>query len=295
MDILIIGCGLIGASLAAGLSAAKHPGKVFGYARRAETVIQASRSGWFESVSSDLQDYVAQADVVVLCVPLSAVRTLLVSIAPYLKPDAVITDVVSVKSPIVELARTHVPEILPRIVPGHPIAGSEKSGFEAAKVDLFHGHRVILTPLPETEASARAKVTSLWKTVHAEVVSLSVEMHDRVLAASSHLPHLVAFSFVEALFGAGVANTDIEQIAANAAGGLRDFTRIAESDPVMWRDILVSNRAEIVRLFGKVQQKLDWAQRLLSQAQLTETDEDELLQFITSASLARQAISHYME
>ncbi len=267
--LLILGCGLIGTSLAAGLSQAGYEGKIYGYARRAETVVKATGSGWFDGASSDVSDWAGVTDIIVLCAPLSAIPELLQAIKPHLQANTVITDVGSVKQPVIDAVQTYLPECSPQVVPGHPIAGSEQSGFDAGKPDLFQGRRVILTPLPNTHVEAISKVTRLWQRVQATVVSMSVDMHDRVLATSSHLPHLVAFAYVEALLGKEVASTDVEQVIANAAGGLRDFTRIAASDPIMWRDILLTNQTEVLSALQRFQEKLQHVEGLLKAGDAT--------------------------
>jgi prephenate dehydrogenase len=175
------------------------------------------------------------------------------AIAPYLMPGSVVTDVGSVKGTIVEAARAVLGEKLNSFVPGHPIAGTERTGVEASFSSLFVGRRVVLTPLPETSAEALARVRAMWQAAGAEVVSMSVEHHDSVLAATSHLPHLLAYALVDML----ARLDDSREIFAYAAGGFRDFTRIASSDPVMWRDISLANREAIVSMLKQYQAEVN--------------------------------------
>jgi len=189
---------------------------------------------------------VAGADLVMLCVPMQAMRGALEELQAArrdgtLAADAIIGDAGSVKGRFVQDARDTLGS-LHRVVPGHPIAGRERSGMAAADATLYRGRRVLLTPLPETCAQAVQAVTQVWRTAGAEVECLSPEHHDRVLAATSHLPHVMAFALVDAL----ARQQEAEEIFRYAAGGFRDFTRIASSDPVMWRDICLTNREALL-------------------------------------------------
>lgn len=233
----IVGFGLIGASLAAGLKRAGFAGEIVAVTRSEASAAEALALGYVDSAIADLAVGVADADVVLLSVPMLAMRSVMQSIAPALAPQAIVTDAGSVKRCFIEDARA-VFGSLERIVPGHPIAGREKSGMGAADAHLYEGRRVLLTPALETEASAVAVVTKLWETVGADVECLDADHHDRVLAATSHLPHVLAFAIVDTL----ATQQEAEEIFRYAAGGFRDFTRIASSDPVMWRDICLTNR-----------------------------------------------------
>jgi len=168
-------------------------------------------------------------------------------------PTVTITDGASVKGSVVDSVKSVFGHIPPQFVPGHPIAGSEKSGISAANPDLYVNHRVILTPLEETGDSHLARVTAMWHAVHAEVLSMSVQEHDTVLAATSHLPHVIAYSLVDTLAN----DAENENIFRYAAGGFRDFTRIASSDPRMWHDIMQANRDEVVQAIDLFQQNLN--------------------------------------
>jgi prephenate dehydrogenase len=243
----LIGVGLIGGSLARALRDAGHVREVIGYGRGLANLQRAVELGVADRIETSLSAAVRDADMVVLATPVGSMAEILSAIAPYLARDAVVTDVGSVKGTIVAAARAALGEKLAGFVPGHPIAGTERTGVEASFSSLFVGRRVVLTPLPETTVEALARVRAMWQAAGAEVVSMSVEHHDAVLAATSHLPHLLAYALVDML----ARLDDSREIFAYAAGGFRDFTRIASSDPVMWRDISLANRDAIVNMLKK--------------------------------------------
>ena len=249
----LIGVGLIGGSLARALRDAGHVREVIGYGRGLANLQRAVELGVADRVETSLPAVVRDADMVVLATPVGSMAGILGAITPYLARDAVVTDVGSVKGTIVEAARAVLGEKLSSFVPGHPIAGTERTGVEASFSSLFVGRRVVLTPLPETRAEAVARVRAMWQAAGAEVVSMSVEHHDAVLAATSHLPHLLAYALVDML----ARLDDSREIFAYAAGGFRDFTRIASSDPVMWRDISLANRTAIVKMLKKYRTELN--------------------------------------
>lgn len=243
----VIGVGLIGGSLALALRRAGAVGEIVGTGRREEPLRRAVELGVVDRYELDLARAVAGADMVVVAVPLGAIRPVLEAIAPHLADDAVLTDVGSAKGCVVEAARQVFGDLLPGFVPGHPIAGTERSGVEAAFPELFENRRVILTPLVETEAWAHQRVRAMWETTGAEVIDMGVRHHDQVLAATSHLPHMLAYTLVESL----ARMDDRAEIFRYAAGGFRDFTRIASSDPTMWRDVCLANREPLLEM-------LDW-------------------------------------
>jgi prephenate dehydrogenase len=243
----LIGVGLIGGSLARALRDAGHVREVVGYGRGLANLQHAVELGVVDRIETSLSAAVRDADMVVLATPVGSMAEILGAIAPYLGRDAVITDVGSVKGTIATAARATLGEHLTGFVPGHPIAGTERTGVEASFSSLFVGRRVVLTPLPETKVEAVARVHAMWQAAGAEVVSMSVEHHDAVLAATSHLPHLLAYALVDML----ARLDDSREIFSYAAGGFRDFTRIASSDPVMWRDISLANREAIVGMLKK--------------------------------------------
>jgi prephenate dehydrogenase len=249
----LIGVGLIGGSLARALRDAGHVREVIGYGRGLANLQRAVELGVADRIETSLSAAVRDADMVVLATPVGSMAEILNAIAPYLARDAVVTDVGSVKGTIAAAARAALGEKLAGFVPGHPIAGTERTGVEASFSSLFVGRRVVLTPLPETKVEALARVRAMWQAAGAEVVSMSVEHHDAVLAATSHLPHLLAYALVDML----ARLDDSREIFAYAAGGFRDFTRIASSDPVMWRDISLANHDAIVHMLKQYRVELD--------------------------------------
>ena len=242
----IIGVGLIGGSLARALREMGEVGEVIGCGRGEANLQMAVRLGVIDRYDLDPARAVAGADVVVIAVPLGAIEPVLRSIVPHLAADAVVTDVGSAKSSVVaDVARVYG-QIPPNFVPGHPIAGTENSGVEASFATLFQRRRVILTPLVETAAAAHGLIKQMWELTGAEVVDMGVRHHDAVLAATSHLPHLLAYTLVDTL----ARLDDRAEIFRYAAGGFRDFTRIASSDPTMWRDICVANREQLLEMIA---------------------------------------------
>ena len=242
----IIGVGLIGGSLARALREAGEVGEVIGCGRGEANLQAAVRLGVVDRYETDPAHAVAGADVVVVAVPLGAMAAVLRSIVPHLAPEAVVTDVGSAKGSVVEDVARIYGGIPPRFVPGHPIAGTENSGVEASFATLFQRRRVILTPLAETAATAHRLIQQMWELTGAEVVDMGVHHHDAVLAATSHLPHLLAYTLVDTL----ARLDDRAEIFRYAAGGFRDFTRIASSDPTMWRDICVANREQLLEMIA---------------------------------------------
>lgn len=248
----IIGVGLIGGSLARALRDAGQAREIIGHGRGIENLQRAVSLGVIDRVETTLAAAVRDADMVVLATPVGSMGKILREITPYLAPEAVVTDVGSVKGAVADAARKYLGKRFVSFVPGHPIAGTEKSGVEASFASLYAGRRVVLTPLPETRAEAVERVRRMWQAASAEVVTMTVEHHDTVLAATSHLPHLLAYALVDML----ARQDDGPEIFAYAAGGFRDFTRIASSDPVMWRDIGIANRDAIVRLLKQYRTEL---------------------------------------
>ena len=240
----IIGLGLIGGSLARAL---RRPGQaqaghISAFDRDEATLQQALAAGVIDDASPDLKTAVADADVVVLATPPAATAKLLGEAGAALKPGAILTDVGSVKGRLTVAARAALGQQLPRFVPGHPIAGTEQSGLAASFAELFDGRRVILTPLPETANEARQSIAAMWRAAGAEVVTMAAGEHDRILAASSHLPHLLAYALVDCL----AQRPECDAIFNAAAGGFADFTRIASSNPELWHDICFANRAALL-------------------------------------------------
>lgn len=243
----IIGVGLIGGSLALALRRAGYCGEIVGSSRREGHLRQALDLGVIDRYELDAGQAVRGADMVLLAVPLGAMTSVCESIRDGLDPQATLTDVGSAKGSVVEAVKRAFGSVPSQFVPGHPIAGNERSGVEAAFPDLFKERRVILTPLPETAPAACQGVRSMWEAAGATVELLSVTHHDAVLAATSHLPHLLAFGLVDSLARMG----DSDEIFRYAAGGFRDFTRIASSDPIMWRDVCLANREAILEVMDR--------------------------------------------
>lgn len=242
----VIGVGLIGGSLARSLREQGKVGEVIGSGRNEENLRTAVHLGVVDRYDIDPTNAVVGADVVVIAVPLGAIGAVLRAIAPHLAAHAVVTDVGSAKGSVVadiERVYGHIP---PHFVPGHPIAGTERSGVEASFATLFQNRRVILTPLAETDAAAHRLIRTMWEFTGAEVVDMGVRHHDAVLAATSHLPHMLAYTLVDTL----ARLDDRAEIFRYAAGGFRDFTRIASSDPRMWHDICVANREQLLEMIA---------------------------------------------
>jgi prephenate dehydrogenase len=237
----VIGVGLIGGSLARALREAGAVGEIVGCGRGRENLERAVELGVVDRYTHDLAEAAAGADLVFLAVPLGAMRDAFLALRDSLRPDALVTDGGSAKGSVVADCLAAAPELLPRFVPGHPIAGTERNGVEASFAALYRNRRVILTPLAENGADAVARVRSMWQACGADVTEMSVEHHDEVLAATSHLPHMLAFGLVDML----ARIKDNDEMFRYAAGGFRDFTRIASSNPVMWRDICIANRAAL--------------------------------------------------
>lgn len=240
----IIGVGLIGGSLALALKEAGAVGEVVGCGRGKPNLEKALELGIIDRYVRDPAEAVVDADVVFLATPVKTLGQIAEEMAPGLKPGAIITDGGSVKGEVIDMIAPVIPDGV-HFVPGHPIAGTEKSGAEAAFATLYRGKRCILTPTEKTDPQALSLVEKLWQLAGSEVVRMPVEKHDRILAAISHLPHMVAYSLVNAV---GSYDHYEENILEYSAGGFRDFTRIASSDPIMWRDIAETNRDALLEM-----------------------------------------------
>jgi len=245
----IVGVGLIGGSLARDLRALGQCAEVVGTSRNAAHLRRALELGVIDRYETRVEAAVEGADMIVVCCPLGAVRSVFGALAGHLAADAVITDVGSAKGDVVNAARAVFGELPARLVPGHPIAGNEHSGVDASIRGLFAAYRVILTPLPDTDPEALARVRAMWQAVGSEVLEMDVEHHDEVLAATSHLPHMLAYTLVDVLG----RMSDRVEIFRYAAGGFRDFTRIASSDPSMWHDVCIANRDALVQVLERFQ------------------------------------------
>ena len=277
----IVGTGLIGGSFALALKQAGAVGEVLGVGRNPARLTVARELGLIDRAVDWAE--AGRADCILLAMPVGETEAVLKSLAPHLKPGAIVTDAGSTKSDVVEAARTALGTRFADFVPGHPIAGSEQSGPGAARADLYQGKRVVLTPQAETRAGATATVSALWEAVGAQVETLDAAQHDRIFAAVSHLPHLAAFALVDDL----AQRADGDTFFRFAASGFRDFTRIAGSSPEMWRDIALANRAAVV---AELDAYLD-ALQILRQAVDAE-DGDTLLKIFSRARAARE---HWMK
>lgn len=260
--VVIIGVGLIGGSLARALRQHKAANRITGVARSRETLDLALQLGVIDQAETDPVEAVRDADLVILATPVSTIGALLTSISTQLPEHCVITDAGSVKGSVVNAARKALGDKVSSFIPGHPIAGTENSGVAASFAELFIDHRVILTPLEENSEEDIQQVQAMWELCGARVVRMSITEHDAILAATSHLPHLLAFSLVDFLS----QQDHQEEIFANTAGGFRDFTRIAASSPVMWRDICLANRDELIPLLESMEQTLAGYRKLLEKA-----------------------------
>jgi prephenate dehydrogenase len=240
----VIGVGLIGGSLALALKKAGAVGEVVGCGRGKPNLETAVALGVVDRYSRDPAEAVRGADVVFLATPVRSLARVTQSLLPGLKAGAILTDGGSVKGEVIRTIEPLLPDTV-HFVPGHPIAGTEQSGAEAAFATLYRGKRCILTPTEKTDAAALDLVERMWTLAGSEVVRMPQEKHDRVLAAISHLPHMVAYSLVNAV---GSYDHYEENILEYSAGGFRDFTRIASSDPTMWRDIALSNRDALLEM-----------------------------------------------
>ncbi|OBS10476.1 prephenate dehydrogenase [Acidihalobacter prosperus] len=241
----IIGVGLIGGSLALSLRQAGYCREIVGAGRDRASLQQAQSLGVIDRFELDICAAVHGADMIVLATPVGAIESVCRALRGCLAESAVLTDVGSVKASVVDAVRIGLGHLPAGFVPAHPIAGRERSGVEAATADLYEGRRVILTPLPESDPQACQAVRRMWEVAGARVEDMPVDHHDEVLAATSHLPHLLAYTLVSSLSRLG----EQEEIFRYAAGGFRDFTRIASSDPVMWRDICLHNKEAILGMF----------------------------------------------
>ena len=277
----ILGVGLIGGSLARALKRADVCKTIVGYGRNEDNLKKAVDLGVIDEFSLSAKGAVRNADVVVVATPLSTNAALFDHIREALSDDTVITDVGSAKRIVVQAARERLGQHFRNFVPGHPIAGKEKSGVEASTADLYENHIVILTPGEETSVHALSTVTSMWEATLADVIHLKVEHHDDVLAATSHLPHLLAYALVDCL----ARKQQSEEVFAYAAGGFLDFTRIASSDPRMWHDICLANKDSLLNvldLFGEHLKKVRIA--------IEEDDSEKIFEVFSRAKETRDSV-----
>jgi len=277
----IIGVGLIGASLALALKKAGVAGHIVGCGRSEENLQKGIELGVIDSYTTSIADAAKNADVIVLATPLGAMKMAFEQISDSISEQAIVTDAGSAKGSVIEIAKIALGTKISQFVPGHPIAGAEKSGVEAGLADLYQGRRVILTPIESTDPAAVKEIEKMWLHCGARIEYLDVEHHDKVLAATSHLPHMLAYALVNYLSNLN----DHDEIFKYAAGGFRDFTRIASSDPVMWRDVCISNGDALEKFIQGYKQELDEVSRAIR-----DQDSDSLLELFSTAKSARDTL-----
>lgn len=256
----IVGVGLIGGSFAAALRRAGRVGRVLGVGRNGPSLVRARELGLIDEIAT-AADAAARADLILLAAPVGAFGAILADMGPALNPGAVISDAGSTKAEVVRVARAALGSRIGAFVPGHPIAGAERVGPDAADADLYTGRSVVLTPLPENAPEDVARVRAAWEACGARVLDMDAAAHDRVLASVSHVPHFLASAYVAQV---ARANDSTDRLAI-AGSGFRDFTRIAAGSPEMWRDIFLSNRDAMKAELEQVRAVLDEAERALDQ------------------------------
>jgi cyclohexadieny/prephenate dehydrogenase len=280
--VALIGLGLIAGSMAHAMRRAGLAGEIVGTARSPETRATAAEIGLVDKITETAPEAVEGADLVVLAVPVGAMASVAAEIAPYLAPGATITDVGSVKQDVIAQVGPHLPDHV-HFIPGHPLAGTEHSGPRSGFAELFDNRYVLLTPVSDTAPEATARLRALWEGCGALVEEMEADHHDLVLAVTSHTPHLIAYTMV------GVADdlrrvTDSEVIKYSAAG-FRDFTRIAASDPTMWRDVFLSNKDATLEILGRFTEELFALQRAIRTG-----DGDHLHAYFTRTRAIRRGI-----
>ncbi len=274
----IIGVGLIGGSLAKALRRAGYVNKITGYGRRLGQLELAVKQGVIDEANVNIAGTVRDADMVVIATPVGVIAEVMAEVETALSSVAVVTDVGSVKANVITQARTVLSGKFSRFVPGHPIAGTENSGVESSYAELFDHRRVVLTPEPDTDRDAVSHVQAMWEAAGADVASMAAAEHDVIFAACSHAPHLLAYSLVDTL----VRHNSHQSIFEFAAGGFYDFTRIASSNPEMWRDICLANREAIVSVLRSVNADME---RLIEA--IEKGDDESLLDTFKRAKHAR--------
>lgn len=274
----MIGVGLIGGSLARALREAGAVKQIVGCGRGRDNLEKALELGVIDAWTHEISEAVQDADMIFLAIPLGAMEAAFRQMKDHLADDAVITDGGSSKASVVEAAEAAFGEVPDSLVPGHPIAGTEQNGVEASFADLYKQRRVILTPLDNTDAEALGRVRAMWQSCGSEVTEMSVIHHDEVLAATSHLPHMLAFGLVDTL----ARMKENDEIFRYAAGGFRDFTRIASSNPVMWRDVCVANGEALSKMLTAFAEEMAVLAETISRG-----DGEHLLEIFERAKAAR--------
>ena len=278
--VCIIGTGLIGGSLALAIRQAGFCKEIVGAGRTEATLVKAVELGVVDRYDTSISNAAEDADIVVVCVPLGSMHAVFEQINAAETENTIITDAGSAKQSVIDDAEFVFGAGFRNFVPGHPIAGTEQSGVGAAFPELYQNRRVILTPTENTSVDALEKVRAMWQSAGAEVETMSAEHHDLVLAGTSHLPHLLAFGLVDCLNNL----EDVDEIFRFAAGGFRDFTRIASSDPVMWRDICLSTRDEVMVMMRRYSVEMEKMYKALEAG-----DGEKLREIFERAKKARDA------
>lgn len=283
--VAVIGLGLIASSITHAIRRSGAPVRITGYARTAGTRAEAARLGLCE-IRDSAAAAVEGADLVILCVPVGAMEAVAAEIAPFLKPGATVSDVGSVKRAVITAVAPHLPEDV-HFIPGHPLAGTEHSGPASGFASLFDNRWCILTPVPEADAvadaGAVAALRAFWEALGARVDEMDPDHHDLVLAVTSHVPHLIAYTMVGvADHLAQVSNSEVIQYSAT---GFRDFTRIAASDPTMWRDVFLTNKDAVLDILGRFTEELFVLQRAIRMG-----DGEQLFDYFTRTRAIRRGI-----
>lgn len=256
----LIGIGLIGSSIARAARLKGLAGHIAISTRKAATLEEARNLGLGDSYSLAAADAVRDADLVILCMPIGAYADVMRAIGPALKPGAILSDVGSVKQHVIDAVRPYLPKGV-HFIPGHPLAGTEHSGPASGFPDLFQNRWCVLTPAPDTDAAAVKKLTDFWLALGSNVELMDAKHHDMVLAITSHVPHLVAYNIVGTV--ADLETATQSEVIKFSASGFRDFTRIAASDPVMWRDVFLTNREAVLEMLGRFLEDLSSLQRMV--------------------------------
>lgn len=280
--IALIGLGLIGSSLCHAIRRSGLAGHIAGHAKSAATREVAARLKLCDSLHESAAAAVKEADLVILCVPVGACGSIAAAIGSHLKPGAILTDVGSVKGAVMRDVAPHLPAHV-HFIPGHPIAGTEQSGPESGFAELFDNRWCILTPPEGADAGAVQALEDFWKAVGSKVEIMDAAHHDLVLAITSHLPHLIAYNIVAT--AADLEEVTDSEVIKYSAGGFRDFTRIAASDPVMWRDVFLNNKDAVLEMLGRFSEDLSALQRAIRWG-----DGETLEQLFTRAREIRRGI-----
>ncbi len=291
--VAIIGIGLIGSSLADGIRANGLAAHVACHDADSDIRARAEALGIVDSMHADIADAVSGADLVIAATPVGACGAVAAAIKDHLAPGTIVTDVGSVKGAVIKAMTPHIPDGV-HLVPGHPVAGTEHSGPEAGFADLFRDRFSILTPPPEADAAAVERLAAFWRALGSDVEVMEAEHHDRVLAITSHLPHLIAYTIVETAadleneLKAQVQDEDVvttREVIKYSAGGFRDFTRIAASDPVMWRDVFLLNKDAVLEVLGRFTEDLSTLQEAIHR-----DDGDALFELFTRTRDIRRGV-----